>query len=146
MKRVVLQTVHLAGVSHLDDHAKDLVRLLAVGEHLKLTRVPSNPHDQWAIAVSAVDAPGPTHVPNRPKRHGDQRKYTEIGWIPKVNARLLAKLMDGGQDLYARVDVLNELGQAVWMDIVWRRDLTEREKAGRVVTHAKHAKRTRLDL
>ena len=77
---LLLEHARVAGTAHARDIAA-IVEELAPGDRLRFTREPSNLHDRWAIQVS--DA------------HG-----RKMGYVPADCNQMLARLMDGGKQLY----------------------------------------------
>lgn len=135
VKRVILTTVPVMGLGHLDEEERDVAQCVEWGDVLRLKRHPTNPHDKNAIAVIAE-----VHMFKTGKlRSGRDR--VQIGWIPKKANKVLAAMMDGEQHLYAKVSALHEMGHDIWIDIIWRRPLTQTEKAGEVVAHTKKNKK-----
>jgi len=79
--RLILQTSPLAGFQH---HAgRALFPLMRVGDTLRLSREPANPHDDKAVRV---------------EWHGAQ-----IGYAPRADNQDLARLMDRGTPVEARI-------------------------------------------
>ena len=70
-------TTHVAGIEELEP-------FLQPGDRVKLVRVPDNPSDPNAIKVYT----------------GDRVK---LGYLPRRENPVLARLMDGGKELYALV-------------------------------------------
>lgn len=77
----LIQQCNLAGFEHHDGEA--LWPYLTIGDNLQLRREPGNPHDSSAIRV---DWNG-----------------RELGYIPKIQNRTTARLMDEGKWLEARI-------------------------------------------
>lgn len=72
----------IAGLGHHCD--EDLGRQVVVAETLALVREPENPYDPDAIAVLLADR--------------------KVGYIPRRHNAVLARLMDAGKRLCARVE------------------------------------------
>lgn len=72
----------IAGTSHHCD--EDTGRQVALAETLALLREPENPYDHDAIAVLLADR--------------------KVGYIPRRHNAVLARLMDAGKHLRARVE------------------------------------------
>ena len=80
---IFLQECHVAGTMHIDDilvKAKDV----AVGTSLVLRREPANEHDELAILVETADG-------------------EKLGYVPRKHNPILARLMDAGKLLTAKV-------------------------------------------
>lgn len=85
--RKVIHRVNLSGLSH-HDYAL-VANQITVGTRLPLARDPSNAYDANAIKVLfPEDAPD---------------AQVQIGWIPKEENPILAKLLDAGFELIACV-------------------------------------------
>jgi len=80
---VFLLECHVAGTLRVDDLLVKTEKV-CVGDGVKLLREPANPHDEFAIAVHTA---------------GDAR----IGWVPRTHNPVLARLMDAGKRLVAKV-------------------------------------------
>lgn len=88
-KIVLVEDTRVAGTTHI--HGIDaLVEQLEVGMDLRLEREPGNLADCWAIRVFA----------------GDER----IGFVPADCNEVLARLMDGGKALSAKLTGKEKLG------------------------------------
>lgn len=85
-RRVLLQETALAGFQyHAGDECWDQMR---VGDALRLSREPSNSHDAKAIAVYWEDQ--------------------KLGYLPRAANTAPATLLDGDEDLLARITSLAE--------------------------------------
>ncbi len=95
-----LLRTRVAGTHHHD--AQAALPSLALGVRLRLLREPANPHDDLAIAVQTVEG-------------------LRLGYVPRSENPVLARLMDGGKLLFARVVTVAEdpawpeIGVDVWM-------------------------------
>lgn len=92
---IFLQECHVAGTMHIDDiliKTKDV----AVGTALVLKREPANEHDELAILVETADG-------------------EKLGYVPRKHNPILARLMDAGKLLTAKV-VHKEL-EDHWLNI-----------------------------
>ena len=88
-KIVLIEDTRIAGTTHV--HGIDaIVAKLEDGEDLRLERDPGNMADAWAIRVYA----------------GDNR----VGYVPADCNEVLARLMDGGKALSARLTSKEKLG------------------------------------
>ncbi len=82
---IELITLDIAGTRF--HRAIEQVEILEVGQVLEMRREPGNRHDEWAIAVRTVD-------------------QVMLGYIPRKQNEVLARLMDAGKLLVARLDAL----------------------------------------
>ena len=80
-QRLILQTSPLAGFQHYAGGA--LFPLMAVGDALRLLREPANPHDDKAVRV--------------------EWRGAQIGYAPRADNVDLARLMDRGTAVEARI-------------------------------------------
>ena len=88
-KIVLIEDTRIAGTTHV--HGIDgIVGKLEVGTGLRLEREPGNLADAWAIRVFA----------------GDER----IGYVPADCNEVLARLMDGGKALSAKLTGKEKIG------------------------------------
>ena len=78
---IMLLETQIAGTSHVVG-LEELEPFLKPGDRLKLVRIPSNPSDPNAIKVLNPDG-------------------LKLGYVPKQENLILARLMDGGKLLYA---------------------------------------------
>jgi len=82
-REIFLKECHIAGTVHVDDILCKTASV-GVGSVLVLKREPENGYDELAIRVETT---------------GGER----IGWIPKKHNDVLARLMDAGKLLVAKV-------------------------------------------
>lgn len=73
----------VAGTSHVDGIA-DLAEFLEEGERLNFVREPENVYDSQAIRIETEDG-------------------VKLGYVPKRDNPIFARLMDAGQILYGRI-------------------------------------------
>lgn len=76
-------TINVAGVSW--ENRQDLIPKLKIGTEVELARDPNNQYDKNAIAVKAEDG-------------------SQIGWIPKTVAEVLAPEIDAGIEWQAKIE------------------------------------------
>ena len=88
-KIVLLEDTRVAGTTHIQG-IDAVVHTLAVGAELRLEREPGNLADAWAIRVFA----------------GSDR----IGYVPADCNEVLARLMDGGKVLSAKLTGKEKVG------------------------------------
>ena len=99
--RLIPET-HVAGTSHILGIAP-LANALCADDRLTLEREPENPFDCWAIRV-----------------HDEQGN--KLGFIPRAQNQVVARLMDGGKHVFAKVtgvELINrwfKIGIEVWLD------------------------------
>ena len=92
---IELLRCEIAGIAH--HRTVDTTTALARHPALALVREPDNPHDSDAIAV-----------------HLDGRK---VGYVPRRHNTVLARLLDAGKCLQARVLDLNDPEDEPWVDV-----------------------------
>ena len=80
---ILLKECHVAGTMHVDD-VLFKTKAVDVGSPLVLKREPKNEHDELAIRVETSDG-------------------ERIGWVPRKYNDILARLMDAGKLLVAKV-------------------------------------------
>jgi hypothetical protein len=94
-KQIFLLTVTLAGTTHIPE-ITNLGPKINIGDHLSFFREPDNPHDDKAILV----------------KNPEKQK---LGYIPRTNNEILARLMDAGKLLYGVVKEKKLKGK--WLQI-----------------------------
>lgn len=77
LQTVVAGTTHVAGIEELEP-------FLRPGDRLELLRMPDNPSDPNAIKIYTRDR-------------------VKLGYVPRRDNQILARLMDAGKLLYARL-------------------------------------------
>ena len=86
---VLIEDARIAGTTHV--HGIDaIVEKLEVGAELRLEREPNNLADAWAIRVFA----------------GPER----LGYVPADSNEIIARLMDGGKAVSAKLTAKEKLG------------------------------------
>ncbi len=102
-KEIMLIECQIAGTSHRD--LKEVEPSLLAGSLLPLKREPSNPHDPLAIMI--FDEAG-----------------HHLGYIPRAKNEALARLMDAGKLLFARLESKRWEGEWLCGEVrVFLRDL-----------------------
>ena len=91
---IYLQSVKVAGMKY---YVKEEFILLK-GDKIRLRREPKNEYDKYAIELFTVN-------------------NEKIGYIPRTNNKIFARLMDGGQMLSAEVRAVNYYFED--LDEVW---------------------------
>lgn len=102
MTWVDLVTVEVAGLRHHAYAGPGAVAALALGEELTAVREPRNPHDRDAVRLD--DCNGQT-----------------LGYVPAVQVRPYARLLDAGYALRVVVDFADERRQSVAVTLQIRR-------------------------
>ena len=77
LRTIVAGTTHVVGIEELEP-------FLLPGDRLKLIRVPGNPSDPNAIKIYTRD-------------------QVKVGYVPRRDNQILARLMDAGKLLYASI-------------------------------------------
>lgn len=99
-----MQRTHIAGTSYIED-IDEIIEEMTVGEQLRLVREPENIYDEKAIRIENLAG-------------------EKIGYIPKDENNLYARLMDDGFYLFARFVSCEERGTWLYivMDIYIKKD------------------------
>lgn len=99
LEETVLFDGFIAGYQYWEGHRRQL--RLQPDDALQLRREPLNKHDKYAIAVYLEEI--------------------KLGYLPRYENRVLAKLLDAGYELTARVKghrpEFEEIGEGVWMEV-----------------------------
>ena len=106
VKDIFLLECDVAGCSFVPDVAGKIFKICKSTE-LRLIREPENKYDDLAIRVENQDG-------------------EKIGYIPRKQNPILARLMDGGKQLYAKMVNLEFYHNTKWADLtikVYLRDL-----------------------
>ena len=91
---LLLQTM-IAGTTHVVG-LEELEPFLKPGDRLELVRIPDNPSDPNAIKIYTRDR-------------------VKLGYVPRKENHILARLMDAGKLLYAKI--LSKQWQGYWLQI-----------------------------
>ena len=89
LQTFIAGTTHVAGLEELDP-------FLRPGDRLELVRIPDNPSDSNAIKIYTRDR-------------------VKLGYVPRKENHILARLMDAGKLLYAKI--LSKQWQGDWLQI-----------------------------
>ena len=89
LQTLVAGTTHVAGLEELEPFLKP-------GDRLELVRIPDNPSDPNAIKIYTRDR-------------------VKLGYVPRKENHILARLMDAGKLLYAKI--LSKHWQGGWLQI-----------------------------
>ncbi len=95
-QEIFLLEVQIAGTSHIDYIELTLMHM-QVGDRLICRREPDNYHDEWAIRFYTLDG-------------------EPIGYIPKKQNQILARLMDAGKEIYGRYQSQDKRGD--WLKVM----------------------------
>jgi hypothetical protein len=93
-QEILLLECHVAGTSFQD--LDDVAPKITKGEYLDLRREPGNEHDNLAIEVLTPDK-------------------VKLGYIPRAKNEILARLMDAGKVVFAKVESV--LDDGCWLEI-----------------------------
>ena len=102
-REIMLVEGHIAGTSHRE--LKDVEPALVPGTLLVLKREPTNPHDPLAIMI--FDEAG-----------------HHLGYVPRAKNEALARLMDAGKLLFAKLE--SKAWQGDWLKVgvrIYLRDM-----------------------
>ncbi len=89
LQTMIAGTTHVVGIEELEPFLKP-------GDRLELIRIPDNPSDPNAIKIYTRDR-------------------VKLGYVPRKENHILARLMDAGKLLYARI--LSKQWQGDWLQI-----------------------------
>ncbi len=103
---IFLLGTEVAGTSHVENIEK-LYDSLSEGDPITLVREPDNPYDEYAVRVEAADHSLIGYLPTQALATGTEAK---IGYIPRINNKIIARLMDAGKLVYGVVRHKEMLG------------------------------------
>lgn len=102
-RTIFLRHMPVAGIFHVRNY-RSLMKKIKVDDQLLLIREPQNEYDEWAILVMTQDR-------------------EKLGYIPRRENRILARLMDAGKSIFAKIsqidpepDKWDPLWIAIYMD------------------------------
>jgi hypothetical protein len=95
---IFLLDCHVAGLPY--HQAPQVLDRLRPDAPLRLTREPDNPHDELAIAVHWT---------------ADPAAPAKLGYVPRRHNPVLARLLDAGKELAARISAVQPHG--TWMEV-----------------------------
>ena len=95
-QEIFLLEVQIAGTSHIDYIELTLMHM-QLGDRLICRREPDNYPDEWAIKFYTPDG-------------------EPIGYIPKKQNQILARLMDAGKEIYGRYQSQEKRGD--WLKVM----------------------------
>jgi hypothetical protein len=90
-QEIFLIATHVAGTMYVDG-IEQLVAPIEKGTKLFFFREPDNPADPHAILIV-------------------NEQHVKLGYVPRVNNEILARLMDAGKFLYGMVEEKEHLGE-----------------------------------
>lgn len=82
-RKIYLFDTHVAGTTHIEK-IKSIEPLLKIGDKVNFYREPTNPHDPQAIRIETT-------------------AYQKIGYVPRADNVVFARLMDAGKNLYGKI-------------------------------------------
>lgn len=94
---VLLLQTYVAGTTHTAG-LEELEPFLKPGDRLDLVRIPDNPSDPNAIKIYTRDR-------------------VKLGYVPRKENHILARLMDAGKRLYAKILSKHWQGDWLYIDI-----------------------------
>lgn len=94
---IFLFDTHVAGTSHVEG-IEELEPYLNVDDKLDFFREPDNPYDKQAIMIKNMDG-------------------VKIGYVPKADNVIFARLMDAGKLLFGRITAKEMKGSWLKLDI-----------------------------
>lgn len=93
---IFLFGTEIAGTNYAENiHA--LYESLNEGDMVALVREPDNPYDEYAIRIETSDSKLIGYYPSEGLLPDDGSK---LGYIPRVNNKIIARLMDAGKLIY----------------------------------------------
>ena len=97
---IFLLGTEIAGTNHRDNIA-ELYASLQEGDRVRLIREPDNPYDEYAIRVDTEREETLGYIPSDdlPADY----EPNKLGYIPRINNKVFARLMDAGKNLYGVV-------------------------------------------
>ena len=96
---IYLISLMVAGTAYAQN-IDALFRSLKEGDLLRLVREPENPYDEYAIRVETADAETIGYCALSALVPPDEDK---LGYIPRMNNKIIARLMDAGKLIYGKV-------------------------------------------
>lgn len=96
-KDIFLFDTHVAGTSHIEG-IEELETHLNIDDRLDFFREPDNRYDKEAIAIKTAES-------------------VKIGYVPKQDNVIFARLMDAGKLLFGRISGKEKKGNWVKLDI-----------------------------
>ncbi|MDX2127411.1 MAG: HIRAN domain-containing protein [Chloroherpetonaceae bacterium] len=98
-KEILLLETYIAGTFHLENpDPETLSKTLRKNDRLKLIREQENLYDEFAIRV-------------------ETERGEKVGYVPKKNNEVIARLMDCGKLIYATIDEFNFVYERLSIEI-----------------------------
>lgn len=96
---IFLFGTEIAGTNYAENiHA--LYEALNEGDMVALIREPDNPYDEYAIRIETVDSELIGYIPS--EKLAMETGY-KLGYVPRLNNKIIARLMDAGKLIYGRI-------------------------------------------
>ena len=96
---IFLFGTEIAGTNYAENiHA--LYESLNEGDIVALIREPDNPYDEYAIRIETVDSELIGYIPSEKLALETGFK---LGYVPRLNNKIIARLMDAGKLIYGRI-------------------------------------------
>ena len=110
---IFLLGIEIAGTNHVPDMER-LFASLSEGDRVKLVREPENPYDEYAVRIDTMNDeplgylfPEAMAEPEDEQAGSDDKellpKGEKLGYIPRFQNKVFARLMDAGKFLYGVV-------------------------------------------
>ncbi len=96
---IYLFGTEIAG-TYYAENIEELFDSLNEGDLVALVREPDNPHDRYAIRIETSDSQLLGYHPSDAFPPYDS---TKLGYVPRVNNKIIARLMDAGKMIYGVV-------------------------------------------
>ena len=93
---IFLFGTEIAGTSYAKN-IQVLYDSLNEGDLVVLIREPDNPYDEYAIRIETADSELIGYYPSEALMEKEEMK---LGYIPRVNNKIIARLMDAGKMIY----------------------------------------------
>ncbi len=88
-RQIFLTHMYLNGSNHVDD-IEEYIEGLSIGDRVQMLREPKNEYDEYAVVVRDMDG-------------------NKLGYIPRNNNHIVARLMDAGKLLYGIVTNIRDM-------------------------------------
>ena len=98
-RNIFLFGTEIAGTNYAEN-IHDLYEALNEGDMVALIREPDNPYDEYAIRIETADSKLISYYPSEGLLPDDG---STLGYIPRINNKIIARLMDAGKLLYGVV-------------------------------------------
>ena len=98
-RSIFLLGTQIAGTGY-QENMDALYEKLQEGDLVRLVREPENRYDEYAIRI---DTDGGQPLGYVPSERVPDDEYRKLGYVPRVNNKILARLMDAWKSLYGVV-------------------------------------------